>query len=123
MAKFQVMDILKLDFMPQSFDAIICFRTLLYFNYEGCKTILDKFDILLKQKGFVTIQVPELIDNKKSFDMPFLNRYTKDFFLDYFIQKGYKNPQIFDDEVSGKNDNNEFSEEINKFFSIIIQKQ
>lgn len=89
-ASFEVMDIRKLDYPENSFDAILCLATLIHVNDEEALKILDKFDRVLKSKGIIIINVMEHLSGNKELYVkePFnpkyntyFNRYTKDFFL------------------------------------------
>lgn len=52
---FEVMDIRRLEFEMETFDAIICFATLIYVNDSDCIKILDKFDEILRKKRICKI--------------------------------------------------------------------
>ncbi len=116
-AKFKVMDIRKLDFKKENFDAIICFATLIHVNDDECIKILNKFDEILKEDGIIAINVMEWLDDEKEIfeDEPFnpkyktyFNRYKKEFFTEYFKNKNYIILKSFDntlfnaDKVKGK---------------------
>lgn len=124
-AKFELMDIRNIKFDKNTFDAIICFATLIHVNDDNCKKILDKFNELLKDKGIIALNVMECIDEEKEIFIqePFnpkyktyFNRYSKQFFIDYFttnnytVEKIYDN-KMFDEEAVGENliGTNEFS--------------
>ena len=124
-AIFKVMDIRNLEFPKETFNAIICFATLIHVNDEECLKVLDKFDYILKKDGLIAINVIELKDNNKEIfeKEPFnpkyktyFNRYSKDFFIDYFSNNRYKimkfidNPLFNPKKIKGKvADNNQFS--------------
>jgi len=124
-ATFEVMDIRKLEFQKETFDAIICFATLIHVNDNECIKILDKFDEILKKDGILAINVMEWLDNEKEIfeDEPFnskyktyFNRYKKEFFIQYFKNKNYiileffDNPLFNSSKVKGKvADSNQFS--------------
>lgn len=130
-AKFEVMDIRKLEFQKQTFDAIICFAVLIHLNDEECIEVLNKFDEIIKDKGLIAINVMEWIKDEKEIfeDEPFnpkyktyFNRYKKQFFMDYFKNKNYTvlemidNPLYNSSKVKGKvADANQFS--------IIVRKE
>lgn len=130
-AEFIVMDIRRLEFSREKFDTIICFATLIHVDDNECLQILDQFDCILKKNGLIAINVMESKNNNKEiFERePFnpkyktyFNRYSKDFFIDYFLSKGYEilkfidnsllNPEKVNGQVS--NDNQ---------FSIIVRKK
>lgn len=124
-AKFEVMDIRKLEFLKETFDAIICFATLIHVNDNECIKVLNKFDEILKKEGLIAINVMEwLKDEKEIFeDEPFnpkyktyFNRYKKEFFIKYFKNKNYTllgffdNPLYNSSKVKGKvSSSNQFS--------------
>ena len=92
-AEFMVMDIRDLTFSKETFDAIICFATLIHVNDHECLNTLRQFDCILKHNGLLAINVMESKDNNKEIfeKEPFnpkyktyFNRYSKDFFVDYF---------------------------------------
>ena len=129
-AKFFVMDVRNIDFPKKSFDAIICFATLIHLNDQDCINTLNIFDNILKNNGFIAINVMEQNNQDKDIfiDEPlnpkfktYFNRYTKDFFLNYFAKKGYKVLQIFDNNLLGKEEAGEALKDLNEF-SIIVQK-
>lgn len=124
-AQFEVMDMRNLVFPKETFDAILCFATLIHVKDEECIKILNQFDKCLKVNGFMVINVMEwLRDEKEIFeDEPFnpkyktyFNRYKKEFFSQYFESKNYEiltfydNPIFNSSEVKGKvADANQFS--------------
>ncbi|MFA5961998.1 MAG: methyltransferase domain-containing protein [Parcubacteria group bacterium] len=129
-AEFQVMDIRNLEFSKELFDVIICFATLTHVDDNECLKILNQFDRILKKNGLIAINVLELKNNNKEIfgKEPFnpeyktyFNRYSKDFFRDYFSNKGYAilkfidnpllNPEKFNGELADDNQ-----------FSIIVRK-
>ncbi len=129
-AKFYVMDIRKLDFSKETFDAIICFATLIHVNDNECIKVLNKFDKILKKQGLIAINVMEWLNDEKEIfeDEPFnpkyktyFNRYKKEFFTKYFRDKNYTVLAIFDNplynssKVKGKVSNS-------NQFSIIVKK-
>jgi len=130
-AKFEVMDIRKLEFPKQTFDAIVCFAVLIHLNDEECVEVLNKFDEIIKYNGLIAINVMEWIKDEKEIfeDEPFnskyktyFNRYKKQFFMDYFKNKNYTvlemidNPLYNSSKVKGKvADANQFS--------IIVRKE
>lgn len=116
-AEFQVMDMRNLKFPKETFDAIICFATLIHVNDAECIKILDKFDELLKENGLIVINVMEWLESEKEIfdDEPFnpnyktyFNQYKKEFFTEYFKNKnydvliGYDNPIFNSSKVEGK---------------------
>ena len=106
-AEFHTRDIRDLQFPPKSFDAVICFATLIHVNDQEALKVLEKFDEILKQNGIIAINVmekPNSQDKEIFIDEPFnteyktyFNRYNKSFFLDYFNSKGYKVLATYDD--------------------------
>ena len=107
-AQFKVMDIRNLEFDNEMFDAIICFATLIHINDSDCLKVLDKFDAITKDNGLIIINVMEQNDDKKEFmiDEPFnpkyktyFNKYTKNFFIEYFKSKGYEILGMFDNPL------------------------
>lgn len=130
-ATFKLMDIRELKFEPNTFDAIICFATLIHVDDQNCIKILDKFDNLLKENGLIAINVMEQMKNEKEIfiDEPFnpsyktyFNRYKKSFFTDYFNQKGYKILQVFDNPMFDSEAVGEKLTGTNEF-SIIVKKE
>lgn len=129
-AKFEVRDIRKLEFSKETFDAIICFATLIHVNDNECIKILDKFDEVLRKDGLIAINVMEWLNDEKEIfeDEPFnpryktyFNRYKKEFFTEYFQNKNYTVLEFFDNplfnssKVKGKvSDSNQFSIIVNK---------
>lgn len=106
--KFKMMDIRSLEFMNNSFDAIICFATLIHVDDETCLEVLDRFNELLKDNGIIAINVMEQIGQEKEIfiNEPFnpkyktyFNRYSKQFFIDYFIKNNYTIQRIYDNKM------------------------
>jgi len=129
-SKFELMDIRELKFEPNTFDAIICFATLIHINDTECMKVLDKFNEILKDKGLIAINVMELLDNKKeSLEIePFnpkyktyFNRYTKQFFIDYFSHKNYEILKFYDNPIFNAEKTGENFSKTNQF-SIIVKK-
>ncbi|MCL2439344.1 MAG: class I SAM-dependent methyltransferase [Alphaproteobacteria bacterium] len=129
-ATFKLMDLRNIDFPEKSFDAILCMTTLHHLNDEDCKKVLDAFDRIIKPNGFIAITVMEhLAGDKEIFiDEPlntkyklYLNHYSKNFFGDYFVEKGYKNPVFFDNPIFNASKLGEEYKNSNQF-SIIVQK-
>ena len=126
-AQFKVMDIRNINFDNNYFDAIICLATLTYVDDIDCKKILDKFDKILKREGLIVINVIEWLNEEKEiFDveqlnpnyMTYINKYKKEFFVNYFENKNYSILKFFDNpffnisklKVKGKiADSNQFS--------------
>lgn len=107
-AKFEVMDIRKLEFSKETFDVIICFATLIHVNDNECIKILDKFDEILRKDGLIAINVMEWLNDEKEIfeDEPFnpiyktyFNRYKKEFFIEYFKNKNYTILEFFDNPL------------------------
>lgn len=131
-AKFQVMDIRKLDFKPKTFDAIICFAVLIHVNDEDCLMVLDKFNEIIKDNGVIAINVMEFKkgNQKESFEIePFnpkyktyFNRYTKQFFIDYFEMKNYEVLKIYDNPIFNSEKVGESFSTTNQF-SVLVRKK
>ncbi len=107
-AHFEVMDMRKLTFPPKTFDAILCFATLIHVENEVCVKILDKFNELLKENGMIIINVQEWLgkEKEKFVDEPFnanyktyYNRYKKEFFIEYFQNKNYDILSFYDNPI------------------------
>lgn len=131
-AKFELMDIRNMKFIENSFDAIICYATLIHVNDKNCLKILDNFRNLLKNKGLIAINVMEYNNKEKEIFIqePFnpnyktyFNRYTKQFFIDYFTTNNYSIEKIYDNKIpEDKTVVGEDLEETNEF-TIIVRKQ
>lgn len=130
-ATFEVMDMRKLRYLEQSFDAILCLATLIHVDDATAIKILEKFDTILRVNGLIIINVMEHIDGEKElYDKePFnpnyntyFNRYTKDFFINWFKSKNYEILNIFDNPVFNSEEVKEPSADTNQF-SIIVQKR
>jgi ubiquinone/menaquinone biosynthesis C-methylase UbiE len=130
-AHFKVIDMRDLAFPTKTFNAILCFATLIHVNDEECIKILDSFDYILKEKGLICINVMELKgeDRKETIEQEplnpkystYFNRYTKQFFRDYFMNKGYEVVKVFDNPLFNPEEVGENFKEINQF-SIIVRK-
>lgn len=129
-AKFEVIDMRKLDFPQNYFDAIICLATLIHVTDEDAIKILEKFDLIIKPNGIIIINVMEhLHGNKEIFiKEPFnpkyntyFNRYTKDFFINWFTNNKYEILEIFDNPIFNTDKVKEPSVDTNQF-SIIARK-
>lgn len=64
-AKFLQMDIRDLKFNSNTFDAIICFATLIHVDDKTCINVLNKFDDILKEEGIIAINVMEHLKGEK----------------------------------------------------------
>lgn len=129
-ANFEVMDIRQLEFEEETFDAIICFATLIHVNDNDCIKILDRFDKILRKDGLIAINVMEwLKDEKEIFeDEPFnpkyktyFNRYKKEFFIEYFKNKNYTILEFFDNPLFNSSKVKGTVADANQF-SIIVKK-
>lgn len=129
-ANFEVMDIRQLEFEEETFDAIICFATLIHVNDNDCVKILDRFDKILRKDGLIAINVMEwLKDEKEIFeDEPFnpqyktyFNRYKKEFFIEYFKNKNYTILEFFDNPLFNSSKVKGTVADANQF-SIIVKK-
>jgi len=119
-----------LDFPPNYFEAIICLATLIHVNDEIAKEILADFDLLLKPSGIIIINVMEYINGEKELygKEPFnpkyntyFNRYKKEFFIDWFLGKGYEILNIFDNPLFNAEKVKEPTVDTNQF-SVIVRK-
>jgi ubiquinone/menaquinone biosynthesis C-methylase UbiE len=129
-ANFELMDIRKLNFEEKSFDAIICFAILTFVDDENCLVVLDKVDKILKDDGIIAINVLEYKDgDQKEMIIPepfnpkynnYFNRYTKEFFMDYFDKKNYEILKSYDNPIFNSEKAGIFSTE--NQFSIIARK-
>lgn len=129
-ANFEVMDIRQLEFEEETFDAIICFATLIHVNDNDCIKILDRFDKILRKDGLIAINVMEwLKDEKEIFeDEPFnpkyktyFNRYKKEFFTECFNNKSYTILEFFDNPLFNSSKVKGTVADANQF-SIIVKK-
>lgn len=129
-ANFLVMDMRNLNFDENSFDAIICLATLIHVDDKTALNILEKFDSILKDKGLIVINVMEHIKGDKEIyeKEPFnpeyntyFNRYTKEFFIDWFKNKNYEIIDILDNPIFNPERVKEPSIDTNQF-SIIVKK-
>lgn len=107
-AKFKLMDIRNITFDKDNFDAIICFSTLIHVDDKTCLRVLDKFSELLKDKGIIAINVMECNNEEKEIFIPepfnpkyktYFNRYSKQFFIDYFTANNYTIEKIYDNKM------------------------
>lgn len=107
-AKFELMDIRNITFNKDKFDAIICFATLIHVDDKTCLRVLDKFSELLKDKGIIAINVMECNNEEKEIFIPepfnpkyktYFNRYSKQFFIDYFTSNNYTIEKIYDNKM------------------------
>ena len=107
-AKFQKMDIRHMDFNGKKFDLIICFAVLNHMDDETCLKILNSFDELLNNDGRVAINVMEYEGGKKELYIKeplnpiydsYFNKYSKQFFIDFFNSKNYIIEKIFDNRT------------------------
>lgn len=130
-AKFEVMDMRKLTYKSNYFDAIICLATLIHVDDSTAEKMLEKFDFLLKSKGLIIINVMEYISGDKELYgeeqfnpkyNTYFNFYTKDFFVNWFSNKDYKIIEIIDNPLYNSEDVKEPSKDTNQF-SIIVQKK
>ena len=110
-ATFKVMDMRNLDFPKQSFDAILCFATLIHVDDAEAKKIWEKFNLLLKSNGIIIINVMEHLQGEKElygkepFNPKFntyFNRYKKEFFIEWFQKCEYEILDIIDNPLFNK---------------------
>lgn len=129
-AKFKVMDMRNMEFPSNSFDAILCLATLIHVNDMETIKILEKFDLLLKEKGILIINVMEHLNGEKEIyeKEPFnpkyntyFNQYKKDFFIKWFSDKNYEVLNIIDNPIFNPEEVKELSADTNQF-SIIVKK-
>lgn len=130
-AKFKVMDMRYLDFSNNSFNAIICLATLIHVDDNTTIKILEKFNSMLKDNGLIIINVMEHINgNKEIYEKePFnpkyntyFNRYSKNFFIEWFKNNNYEILNIFDNPIFNSEKVKEPSVDTNQF-SIIAKKK
>lgn len=107
-AKFKQMDIRNMNFNGKKFDLIICFATLNHMDDETCLKILNNFNELLNNDGRIAINVMEYNGGKKELYIKeplnpiydnYFNRYSKQFFIDFFNNKNYIIEKIFDNKT------------------------
>ena len=107
-AKFKLMDIRNMNFEGQKFDLILCFATLNHMNDETCLKILNSFDELLNDDGRIAINVMEFNGGEKELYIKeplnpiydtYFNKYSKQFFIDFFKSKNYIIEEIFDNRT------------------------
>ena len=107
-AQFMQMDMRDLQFESNTFDAIICFAALIHINDEDCKKVLEKFHQVLKPNGLIAINVMEHIDKEKEIFvkepfnpkyMTYYNRYSKNFFINFFNDNNYTIDKIFENDI------------------------
>lgn len=128
LSRFQIMDIRKLQFQKNSFDAIICFATLIHLTDEDCLKVLNSFDKIIKENGLIAINVMEYENGEKQtlevepFNpkyKTYFNRYTKDFFINYFIKNNYQVLKTFDNPVFNKDKMKGTFNKTNQFSTIV----
>ena len=129
-ANFKLMDVRKMDFDDNTFDAIICFATLIHVNDDECEKILYNFDKILKKDGIIAINVYEWLDNEKELFEPepfnpkfktYFNKYKRDFFINFFKNNNYKILTFFDNPLFNSSKIKGKTSDINQF-SIIVKK-
>lgn len=127
-AKFELMDVRNMKFNKNSFDAIICFATLIHIDDKTCLKVLDKFNELLKPNGIIAINVMEHIRDEKEIFIkePFnpkyktyFNRYSKQFFIDYFTKNNYTVEKIYDNKLFNEENVGEDLPDTNQFTIIV----
>lgn len=130
-AKFEFMDIRNMKFNSQSFDAIICFGVLIHLDDDNCERVLNRFNELLKDRGLLLINAMELKNEEKEVFIPeplntkyktYFNRYTKQFFLDFFEKNNYLIEKSFDNKLFNEEKAGEDFVGTN-IFSIIARKK
>lgn len=130
-ANFKVMDMRYLDFPNNSFDAVICLATLIHVDDNFCLDILQKFNLILKSKGIMIINVMEHIKGDKEIyiNEPFnpkykiyYNTYSKSFFIDWFNNNNYEIMNIIDNPIFNSKKAKGLKADTNQF-SIIARKK
>ena len=131
-AEFKVMDIRDLIFNEESFDAILCLALVHHIDDNTCLSALNKFDKILNTNGLIVINTHELRpdDIKESIEVEplnpkystYFNRYTKDFFIDYFNKNNYEIVKFFDNPMFNSETIGEKFCTVNQF-SIIARKK
>lgn len=130
-AEFHIMDVRNLNFKENTFDSIICFALVHHIDDKTCIELLDKFDNILKKNGLIAINTHELMENQQKESMEieplaperssYFNRYTKEFFIDYFNKKNYEVLKIYDNPMFDPETIGETFCNVNQF-SIIAKK-
>lgn len=129
-AEFELMDMRNITWDNGFFDAILCFAALIHVKDEECIKVLDKFGSLLKKDGLLAINVMEATNDEKEVFIPepfnpkyktYFNRYTKQFFLDYFKKNHYIVEKIYDHITQDKEAVGENLTGTNEF-TIIVKK-
>lgn len=124
---FEVVDMRKMKFPKEFFDAIICMATLIHVNDDSAIKVLETFDEILKRNGFILINVMEYTGGEKEIytTEPFnpkyytyFNKYSKDFFKEWFSQNNYEILAIIDNSSSEK-----MKEIFSNQFSMIVRKK
>lgn len=129
-AKFINVDIRKMKFENNSFDAIFCYAVLIHISKTECKKVLNNFLKFLKSNGILFINVMEEIKkNENIYVSESLNNKYKTFFQYYsksFFEKNLKQSfkiiKISDRYFTDKNFENEVCYGRNEF-SIYAQKR
>lgn len=126
-ANFDVVDMRRMKFAKEYFDAIICMGTLIHIDDEMVIKVLENFDAILKKNGLMIIDVMEYTGGKKEVYVvePFnskyhtyFNRYPKKFFRDWFTMNNYEILDIIDNPSS-----EEMKEIFTNQYSIIVRKK
>ena len=129
-ANFEVMDMRKLAFQRDYFDAIICLATLIHVDDNTALDILNRFNAILKKNGIIIINVMEYTNGDKEIyeEEPFnpkyntyFNKYTKDFFINWFNNNNYEVLNIIDNPLFNPEKAKDFADD--NQFSIIVRKK
>ncbi len=129
-ANFEVMDMRNLAFQRDYFDAIICLATLIHVDDNTALDILNRFNAILKKNGIIIINVMEYINGDKEIyeEEPFnpkyntyFNKYTKDFFINWFNNNNYEVLNIIDNPLFNPEKAKDFADD--NQFSIIVRKK
>lgn len=124
---FEIVDMRKMKFPKEYFDAIICMATLIHVDDASAIKVLESFDTILKRNGFILINVMEYTGGEKEIytTEPFnpkyhtyFNKYSKEFFKVWFTRNNYEILDIIDNPSV-----EEMKEIFINQFSIIVRKK
>ena len=129
-AEFEVMDIRNIKYPNKSFDCIMCFGTLIHLNDDDCLKALKSFDRILNDNGILAINVMEHLSGSREIvvEEPFnsnykmyYNRYSKNFFINFFKENNYTIIKTFDNPIYNEDSVGDDLTGTNEF-SIIARK-